>query len=295
MTIISDLSSSGSVDVSTEDNPKEKSRQRKEDFNQFKAATATLTVMYPTNVTLQEPFPHLTTSGMSAKEKDALFERLLLESSEIRLAFTMLESNITMSLLGSSEVDGTCIHDFLKSANLQHFKVLAGLYSTGEVMGNLNEFWSFFDYGLLDHITHKFGTAIDRDNLEKYKQNLAEYSQRRLFECPANIAAPAKENEKMLVLKRRDRRTFLSDLTLNEVKIFCGIFKKQMDMDECDMRLISYERDDQSLELTFAILSSVSDGLFPLSDDKKEKLEYLDVWLLECEDESFYQECAVSP
>lgn len=234
------------------------------------------------------------TSGMSAKEKDSLFERLLQESSEIRLAFTMLESNTTMSLLSSEEVDGTCIHELLKSLNLQHHKILAGLYSTGEVMGNLNEFWSFFDYGLLEHVVQKFGTPTDRESLDKYKESLAEYSRRRLFECPANIGSPAKENEKMLVLKRRDRRTFLSDLTLNEVKIFSGIFKKQMDVDKCDMRLISYERDDQSLELRFAILSSVSADLFPLSDDKKEKLEYLDVWLLECEEESFQKDCKVS-
>ena len=265
-----------------------------EDLTQSQAANVTQTILYPTNVTLQAPFPHLTTSGLSAKEKDALFERLLQESSEIRLAFTMLESNITMSLLGNTEVDGTCIHDLLKSLNLMHYKVLAGLYSTGEVMGNLNEFWSFFDYGLLEHITQKFGSVTDRESLEKYKRSLVEYSQRRLFECPASIASPAKENEKMLILKRRDRRTFLSDLTLNEVKIFSGIFKKQMDVDDCDMRLISYERDDQSLELKFAIVSSVSADLFPLSDDKKEKLEYLDVWLLECEDESFQQECKVN-
>ncbi len=231
---------------------------------------------------------------MSAKEKDTLFERLLQESSEIRLAFTMLESNTTMSLLSSKEVDGTNIHDFLKSLNLQHYKILAGLYSTGEVMGNLNEFWSFFDYGLLEHIIQKFGSPTDRESLDQYKESLAEFSRRRLFQCPANISSPAKENEKMLVLKRRDRRTFLSDLTLNEVKIFSGIFKKQMDVDECDMRLVSYERDDQSLELRFAILSSVSANLFPLSEGKKEKLDYLDVWLLECEEESFQQECKVS-
>ena len=231
---------------------------------------------------------------MSTKEKDALFERLLQESSEIRLAFTMLVSNITMSLLSSEEVDVTCIHDHLKSLDLQHYKVLAGLYSTGEAMGNLNEYWSFLDYGLLEHITQKFGSPTDRESLDKYKESLADYSRRRLFQCPSNFGPPAKENEKTLVLKRKDRRTFLSDLTLNEVQIFSSIFKKSMDVDDCAMRLISYERDDQSLELSFAILSSVSADLFPLSEEKKEKLDYLDVWLLECEEDSIVRERQVS-
>lgn len=251
--------------------------------------------MYPTDVILKSPFPHVMTSGMSAKEKDTLFERLLEESSEIRLAFTTLVSSTAMSLLERNEViSGETICDYLKFLNLPHFDFTARLQSAIEIMGNLNEFWSFLDYYLLELIIQKFGTPTDRDNLKSYKHSLAEYSRRRLFECPANFSSPLKENEKALILKRKDRRTFLSDLTLNEVQIFLGILKKHIDVNECDLRLISYERDGDSLELQFAILSEVSTNLFPLSEEKKDKLEYLDIWYLECEDNYYEKDFPVS-
>ena len=50
-------------------------------------------------ILVQDPFPYLITSGLSAEEKDSLLERLVLETADIRLKFCTLASNLHKSLL----------------------------------------------------------------------------------------------------------------------------------------------------------------------------------------------------
>ena len=50
-------------------------------------------------IIVQDPFLYLTTSGLSAEEKDSLLYRLLLEAADIRLKFCTLGSNFHKSFL----------------------------------------------------------------------------------------------------------------------------------------------------------------------------------------------------
>ena len=50
-------------------------------------------------IVVQDPFPYLITSGLSAEEKDSLLERLVLKAADIRLKFCTLASNFHESLL----------------------------------------------------------------------------------------------------------------------------------------------------------------------------------------------------
>lgn len=249
---------------------------------------ATETLSHPS----YEPFPCLKTSGLSPNEINAHFEHLLEESMAIRLAFTSLVSESEASLL-RREIDGTNIHDEL---TVFHHKMLSGpAESTVAVFGFLREYWGFSDYVVLEHIILKLGTPEDRERLEKYQQSLAEFSQRRVFECPVGMfGMSVGESEESVTVKRADKKTILYDTSLNQVKIFSSIFKKEIDVDDGDMRLIGYQREGESLELKFGVLSSSAETIFPLSSEKSEKLVSLGVWFVSCGEYTFQQEQQVT-
>ena len=50
-------------------------------------------------IVVQDPYLYLITTGLSAKEKDSLLERLVLKATDIRLKFCTLASNFHESLL----------------------------------------------------------------------------------------------------------------------------------------------------------------------------------------------------
>ena len=89
------------------------------------------------------------------------------------------------------------------------------------------------------------------------------------------------------MVKWTDTKTILYDLSLNQVEIFASIFCKELDIDDCDVRLMQCQISDRSLVLSFGVLSSAVASCFPLSDEKKEKLVSLGVWRLDCEDYTF--------
>lgn len=239
----------------------------------------------------QDPFPYLKTSGLSTKEKDELFERLLQESMTIRLAFASLVSNTVMSLM-TQDIGSSKIHDELKSSRLNHYRTVAGVESVGMALGNLGEYWGFSDNSLLEQIILKLGTSGDKQDLERYRQGLAEFAQRRIFECPSGMFGPSLgQSEELVTVKRRDQSTILNDMSLNQVQILSAIIKSEMGVAPSDMRLVSYHKEEHmvSLELIFCILGLAADSLFPLSGEKEERMTSLGVWHVSCGEYIFQQ------
>lgn len=241
-----------------------------------------------------EPFPCLNTSGLSATEKVALSERLLQESLTLRLAFASLVSNTEASLI-QQEISITEVQDKLKDSKFLHHEALAGVSSIEQVFGCLGEYWGVCDYTILEHLILKFGTHKDRESLDKYQQTFAEFAGRRIFECPVRMFGMSLGGEEVgVTVKRMDDRTILYDTSLNHVRTFSSVLKRVLDVDSSDLRLITYQRDGNSLELEFGILVSLADTVFPLSSEKKEELISLGVWLVSCEDYVFQQQLHVS-
>lgn len=248
-------------------------------------ADDTTTVISP----VVEPFLFLNTSGLSASEKDELFGRLLEESIAIRLSFVLLQSDIEISLI-SRNIEALRIYEEMKSANIHYHERITGLVDIPAMMGKLREYLSFFDYSLLEFIVQKFGTSEDQTNLDAYKQSLAEFSQRRIFECPEGIFSNGFINEeKEATVHWIDAKTILYDLTLSQIQTFTSNLCRELDLHDSDMRLVKCMKSEQGLELRFGILSSAATECFPLpeSGDKKEHLVSLGVWKIECGDYTF--------
>lgn len=233
----------------------------------------------------REPFPYLNTSGLSAKEKEILFEKLLEESVRIRLSFISLLAD-TEASLRNRRIQTSKIHEDLKSSDLHPHNRIAGLTTIQAIMGQLKEYLNFLDFGLLERIVQKFGTQGDHAGLHAYKQRLAEFAQQRVFECPEGMFGNAcvGDDEEVVKVRGIDTKTSLHDLTLSQVQMFASILRRELD---CDLRLTSCRREEGSLELGFGVLSSAARSVFPLSEERRRKLVSLGVWQVTCGDYIF--------
>ena len=48
----------------------------------------------------------------------------------------------------------------------------------------LKDYFSFFNYHIIEYIIKALGTAEDKAKLQKYKEDFNQYAKRRIFECP---------------------------------------------------------------------------------------------------------------
>ena len=51
-------------------------------------------------------------------------------------------------------------------------------------MSVVKDYCSFFNYHILEHIVHEFGTSKDKENLAAYKKDFEEYAQKCVVEWP---------------------------------------------------------------------------------------------------------------
>ena len=51
----------------------------------------------------------------------------------------------------------------------------------------LNNYFSFFNYHILEHIIEELGTEEDKERLKTYKDDCNQYAKRRIFECPSEF------------------------------------------------------------------------------------------------------------
>ena len=64
------------------------------------------------------------------------------------------------------------------------FKELKAVDTIPKVFLILNDYFSFINYHIIEHIIKKLGTAEDKAKLQKYKEDFNQYAKRRIFECP---------------------------------------------------------------------------------------------------------------
>ena len=53
----------------------------------------------------------------------------------------------------------------------------------------LKDYFSFFNYQLIEHIIKAFGTEEDKAKLQRYKEDFNQYAKRRMFECPPEFGS----------------------------------------------------------------------------------------------------------
>lgn len=235
-------------------------------------------------VAVREPFPFLSTSGLSSKEKDDLLGKLIQESMEIRFKFSSLVNELEMSLLrGNIDID--IIRDEMKYFGCRDHDAIAAISDVSGAVGAMNESWNFCEFNLLENVLEKFGSGEDRAKLKSYKENLAEFSQRKVNECPEGVfGGSTKEDEVVLTVKKNYTN---HDVTLSDVQNLCRKLRKEISIEDCNMRLICTGMENQSLVLTFGIASFVLQIVSSLLEDHREKLILHGIWYASCGEKVF--------
>ena len=64
-----------------------------------------------------------------------------------------------------------------------YFKELKAADTIPKVIMVLNDYFSFFNYHITEHIIEELGTEEDKAGLRSYKEEFNQYAKRRIFEC----------------------------------------------------------------------------------------------------------------
>ena len=71
----------------------------------------------------------------------------------------------------------------------QYFKNLQKAKSVSKVFVVLADYFSFFNYHIIEHIIEMNGTGEDKQNLQRYKEKFNQYAKRRIYECPPQFGS----------------------------------------------------------------------------------------------------------
>ena len=141
-------------------------------------------------------FPYLDLSGLTHEQQQELRGRLRCESQMIMMRFQKLVSATIKSFqrrcvplddLVSHVMALGAFEPVFKESQVPvfhlHFNELKAADSVPKVFMVLNDYFSFFNYHILEHIIEELGTEQDKAELQRYKEDFNQYVKRRIFEC----------------------------------------------------------------------------------------------------------------
>ena len=190
----------------------------------------TLETGSPAPPTTTSSFPYLKESGLTPEQQEGLSIRLCVESEDIICKFWRLHSRVYKSLCEQNvPVDKLVTHLLLLDAfdpvskatqkpALQTFvQELHNAESIEKVLYIMKDYFSFFNYRVIQHIVDGFGTDQDKVELQNYKKAFDEYSKRRVYECPPDYGSKSDSDHVDLIFVLD---SVYEKFTLKELKKF---------------------------------------------------------------------------
>ena len=245
----------------------------------------------PTPTSNASSFPYLKVSGLTPEQQEGLRIRLCVESEDIVRKFWHLHSRVYESLRERNlPVDRLVTHLLLldtfdpvsedsQKPVLQTFsQELQNAESIEKVLYIIKDYFSFFNYHVIEHIVDGLGTDQDRVELQNYKKEFNEYAKRRVYECRPVYGSISKADHAELVLKVD---SVYEKFTVTELKKFEYRLSKLFGVSpQSVLRLCRVE--EGCLQLIFQVPSFVQQEIFPLSSEQEEALAAEGVIRLTC-------------
>ena len=250
----------------------------------------------PAPPTTTSSFPYLKESGLTPEQQEGLRIRLCVESEDIIRKFWHLHSRVYESLRQRDvPVERLVVHlsslgafdpvskDSQKPVLQTLSQELQKAKSIENVLLAIKDYFSFFNYHVIEHIVDELGTDQDRVELQNYKKAFDEYSKRRVYECPPVYGPKSDADHADLVVKLD---SVYEKFTVKELKkfeyrlsrIFCVA-------PQSVLRLCRVE--EGCLQLIFQVASFVQQEIFPLSSEQESSLAEEGVITLTCGDYQF--------
>lgn len=244
-------------------------------------------------------FPHLVGStALSASQLEDLKARLYSDSVDMMFKFQNLFSSLKRSIrlqkisLKDVVSEICAIGSFLpvykrtqQPVLREQLPKLQAAESIEDIMLIINDYCSFFNYEIIEHLIQELGTEEDKQCLQEYISDFKCYAERKVFECPPEVGAQTKEGMIRLVVKLDSA---YDDCTLNHLHVFKNKLCKILGLANNGTLKLCHT-DKGCIQMTFQILDFLPPAVFPMSQQQKESLIDLKVHWLKCGEYKFEQ------
>ena len=164
-----------------------------------------------------------------------------------------------------------------------YFQELRNAGSIEDVLWVIRDYFSFFNYHVIEHIVSGLGTAQDKVMFQNYKEHFHQYSKQRIYECSPVYGPMSNAGHANLIFKIDSA---YEQFTVEELENFeyrlSGIFCVKP---QSVLRLCRVE--EGCLQLIFQVPSFVQQVIFPLSSEQERALATEGVIKLTCGDYQF--------
>ena len=251
----------------------------------------------PTPIPSASSFPYLDLSGLSHEQQQELRGRLQSETKEIMIRFQKLVSstiksfksqNVAPDELASHVMTLGAFDPVFKEPQVPTFchcfQELKAADTIPKVFLVLNDYFSFFNYHIIEHVIEELGTKEDKMELEKYKVVFTRYAKRRIFECMPEIGPVRDDGCVADIFVKVDSR--FENYTVAQTEEFCRELSKILYVSS--KGILSLCRIDEGCwQLMFQVPSFVQHEIFPLSREQEKVLSAEGVIKLTCGEYQF--------
>ena len=142
----------------------------------------------------------------------------------------------------------------------------------------LKDYFSFYNYHVIEHIIKTLGTEEDKAGLQRYKDDFNQYAKRRIFECQSEFG-PLSGTDHVDIFVKVDLQ--YENYTISEIEVFRHKLSEILRISsEGILRLCRVE--EGCFQLTFQVPSFVQQKVFPLSREQEMALKEKGVIKLMC-------------
>ena len=244
-------------------------------------------------------FPYLDMEKLSKGDRLTLQGKLLKDSDDIISEFSNL-NDCTINSLVASNVSVMKLHNRLSTLGAyrptrdavpllrNQLDEIKRAKDVEEVFSILVDYYSFFNYGIIEKIIGWFGTQEDKERLETYTDHFKRFCKRRTFECPPDIFGRAvNEGKTNLVVKVEESWDPSDGCSLEVVLRLRNCLAEILGVESETLYLCQI--DNGCVELLFQVPSFVEEDIFPLSLEQERSLLPVGVTRLTCGSYSYLQ------
>ena len=147
----------------------------------------------PNPITSTSSFPYLDIGGLTHEQEQDLEDRLMFESKQIMLKFQHIVFVAQKSLMRQ----GVTVKELLSVLTILEtldpvkrepmspncYREVMAADTIPKIFMALSNYFSFFNYDIIELIVDELGTHEDKQELQKYKDKFQLYAERRVYQC----------------------------------------------------------------------------------------------------------------
>ncbi len=193
-----------------------------------------------------------------------------------------LESRIVLKKVTACLMDVSCYRQVFEGPNQCLFREkredLQKATDIYDVWDVIRGYFSYFSYGLIEHLTDHLGSKEDKDNFTVYLKEFEEYAKRRI-QYPTKFGSGSRDDSTEMVVKLDSTYDKCELLYLKQFEEnLSKILKVNANM------LLLRGINEGCIQLVFEVPSFIPPNIFPLTSDQETELKNHGVIQLDCGD-----------